>query len=48
MRVSIKENKTNNGIGLDNIAKRLKMRSTLEINQTDKCFKVKLTINNLK
>ncbi|SDW52787.1 hypothetical protein SAMN05444411_101920 [Lutibacter oricola] len=49
---SIKENKTNNGIGLENIAKRLKMlypnSHTLETFQTDSFFKVKLTIDNLK
>ncbi|MDV7187647.1 histidine kinase [Lutibacter sp. TH_r2] len=49
---SIKENKTNNGIGLENIEKRLEMlyanSHILETNQTEKYFKVKLTIDNLK
>lgn len=49
---SIKENKTNNGIGLENIAKRLDMlyanSHTLETNQTANNFIVKLTISNLK
>lgn len=48
---SIKDNKTNNGIGLENIAKRLEMLYsnyyTLEVNQTATNFKVKLTISNL-
>ena len=48
---SIKENKINNGIGLENIAKRLEMlypnSHTLEISQTANHFKVNLTINNL-
>ncbi len=49
---SIQENKTKTGIGLENITKRLEMLYTdfytLEINQTAKYFKVKLTIRNLK
>ncbi|SNR46942.1 hypothetical protein SAMN06265371_103312 [Lutibacter agarilyticus] len=49
---SIQENKTNTGIGLENITKRLEMlyteSYTLETNQTAKHFKVKLTISNLK
>jgi hypothetical protein len=49
---SFKENKINNGIGLENIAKRLEMLYTnsygLKTNQTANCFKVKLTISNLK
>ena len=49
---SIKENKTNNGIGLENITKRLEMlfanSYTLESNQMANYFKVKLTIRNLK
>jgi two-component system LytT family sensor kinase len=48
---SIKENKINNGIGLENIAKRLEMlypnSHTLETSQTANHFKVNLTINNL-
>jgi hypothetical protein len=49
---SYKENKINKGIGLENIAKRLEMLYTnsygLKTNQTANCFKVKLTISNLK
>ena len=49
---SIKENKTNNGIGLENITKRLEMlfanSYTLKTNQTANYFKVELTIRNLK
>jgi len=49
---SIKENKADKGIGLENIAKRLEMQYsdnyTLETNQTDNYFKVKLSIRNLK
>jgi LytS/YehU family sensor histidine kinase len=49
---SIKENKTNNGIGLENIAKRLEMlysnAHTLETKQSATKFKIRLTINNLK
>lgn len=49
---SFNENKINNGIGLENIAKRLEMLYTnshgLKTNQTANCFKVKLTISNLK
>lgn len=48
---SIKENKINNGIGLENIVKRLEMlylnSYILETNQTDNHFKVKLTISDL-
>lgn len=49
---SIKENKVNKGIGLENIEKRLEMiygnTYLLETNQSDTSFKVKLTIRNLK
>lgn len=49
---SIKENKTNKGIGLENIEKRLEMlfanSYSLETNQTANYFKVKLIIRNLK
>jgi sensor histidine kinase YesM len=49
---SIKENKTEKGIGLENIAKRLKMlyanSYNLDTKQTANYFKVKLIINNLK
>ena len=49
---SIKENKTNKGIGLENIEKRLEMlyanKHLLETKQTDNSFKVKLIIKNLK
>ena len=49
---SIKENKTDKGIGLENIAKRLEMlyanTYNLDTKQTANYFKVKLFINNLK